>query len=130
MRCLNRPDAGFTLIELLIAIVIIGVIAGIALPRVAIGNIDKARAEACKANLKQLETALDAYFLIHGHYPAGQDNSLGTLEGIKAIPHCPLGAEPYVYTTQKENQDYELRCPHTEHGFKVSSTEEDFSQRD
>ncbi|MDI3522484.1 MAG: ral secretion pathway protein, partial [Bacillota bacterium] len=68
MRRLLKNQGGFTLIELLIVVLIIGVLAGIAVPQVA-GRSDEAKATACKANMKQIETALESYYLDKGEYP-------------------------------------------------------------
>lgn len=56
----RRDDGGFTLIELLIVIVILGVLASVTV--FAVNNItNKGKEEACKAEYKTLEIALEAY---------------------------------------------------------------------
>lgn len=59
---------GFTLIELLVVVAIIGVLATIIL-----SSLSSARARARDANrvsaIKQMQTALEVYYLDNGHYP-------------------------------------------------------------
>jgi type IV pilus assembly protein PilA len=52
---------GFTLIELLIVVVIIGILAAIAIPKFA-ATKDKAKLAAVKSDLRNIETAEEAYF--------------------------------------------------------------------
>ena len=59
MRVNNRK--GFTLIELLIVVVIIGILAAIAIPKFA-ATKDKAKLATVKTDLKNIQTAQEAYF--------------------------------------------------------------------
>ena len=52
---------GFTLIELLIVVVIIGILAAIAIPKFA-ATKDKAKLASVKTDLRNTETAQEAYF--------------------------------------------------------------------
>ena len=52
---------GFTLIELLIVVVIIGILAAIAIPKFA-ATKDKAKLAAVKSDIRNIETAEEAYF--------------------------------------------------------------------
>ncbi len=52
---------GFTLIELLIVVVIIGILAAIAIPKFA-ATKDKAKLASVKTDLRNVETAQEAYF--------------------------------------------------------------------
>lgn len=90
---------GFTLIELLIVLAIIGIIAGIAIPRYT-ASLDKAKESACAANIAVLESAVTRYWADHlddegGQYPA----TLAALEAgyIKEVPKCP-GDKTTEYT--------------------------------
>ncbi len=56
-----RNRKGFTLIELLIVVVIIGILAAIAIPKFA-ATKDKAKLASVKTDLRNLETAQEAYF--------------------------------------------------------------------
>ena len=61
----NRKDEGFTLIELLIVIVILGILATIVVFSVR-GVTDQGQTNACNADKKTLETAVEAYFANEG----------------------------------------------------------------
>jgi len=130
MRRLLKSQSGFTLIELLIVVLIIGVLAGIAVPRVA-GYSNAAKKRACQANMKQIATALEAYYIDHGRYPDDDDELKNALEGtyLKALPKCPgndennKGSAEYEYS-QEENGKFELVCPN--HGFKITEESEEF----
>ena len=60
---------GFTLVEIMIVIVIIGILAAIAVPNF-ISTRDTAHQEACRANLRQLKSAIQMYRIDNGSYPA------------------------------------------------------------
>ena len=68
LRNLHREEKGFTLIELLIVIAIIAVIAAIAIPMVA-SRIDDARESADRANVRNLQSLADQYYVDKGEYP-------------------------------------------------------------
>ena len=67
IRKLRVVEAGFTLIELLIVVVILGVLAGIVVFAVQAFNGDGVQA-ACKADMKNVETASEAYYAKNGSY--------------------------------------------------------------
>jgi len=62
----SRRD-GFTLIELLIVVVIIGILAAIAIPKFA-SSKEKAYVDSMRADLRNLETAEEAYFFDNATY--------------------------------------------------------------
>jgi len=74
-------QAGFTLIELMVVIVILGLLAGIILPRF-MGESDKAKQQTARTQMAVLETALKMYKLDNGVYPT-------TEQGLKALVEPP-----------------------------------------
>lgn len=62
---------GFTLIELLIVIVIIGILAVIVVGLVATNARNRANDAAAKAEMREVQTALEQYFIDNEEYPAG-----------------------------------------------------------
>ena len=76
----NR-EAGFTLIELMVVIVILGLLAGLILPRF-MGQSDTAKQQAARTQMSLLESALKMYKLDNGSYPT-------TEQGLKALVEAP-----------------------------------------
>jgi type II secretion system protein G len=66
---------GFTLIELLIVVVIIGILAAIAIPKFA-ATKDKAKLASVKSDIRNIETAEEAYFSDNQAY--GDQTALST----------------------------------------------------
>jgi type IV pilus assembly protein PilA len=62
-----RNRKGFTLIELLIVVVIIGILAAIAIPKFA-ATKDKAKLVSVKTDVRNSETAEEAYFSDYATY--------------------------------------------------------------
>ncbi|OGW42103.1 MAG: type II secretion system protein GspG [Nitrospirae bacterium GWD2_57_9] len=72
-----KNQKGFTLIEIMVVVIILGLLAGLVLPRI-MGQEDKARIETAKVQIRSLEGALDAFKLDNGFYPAS-DQGLDAL---------------------------------------------------
>ena len=68
---LNRQN-GFTLIELIMVIAVLGILAGIAIPRIS-GVQDKARYAAGETSLANMKTPLELYRVETGSYPDVED---------------------------------------------------------
>ncbi len=65
----QKSEGGFTLVELLVVIVILGILAAVAV--FAVGGItDKGHQSACKADVKSVEVAAEAYYAQEGSYAA------------------------------------------------------------
>jgi len=67
IRKVRAEQSGFTLIELLIVVVILGVLAGIVVFAVTAFNNDGVTS-ACKADVKNVEIASEAYYAKTGGY--------------------------------------------------------------
>lgn len=86
----QRADEGFTLVELLIVVVVLGILASIVAFGVAQFR-DTATTAACKANLKQVDAALDSYSAVKGDYNVGgvglvRVADLVSMKYLKAAP--------------------------------------------
>ena len=119
----KSDDRGFTLIELMVVIVILGILAGLIIPRI-MGRPEEARRMKARVQIESIETALKLYKLDNGYYPT-TDQGLqalveaptvgqlpralrtgGYLEKGK-VPNDPWGNE-YVYPCPGVNGDFDL----------------------
>ena len=74
-------DRGFTLIELMVVIVILGVLAGLIIPRI-MGRPEEARRMKARIQIESIETSLKLYKLDNGNYPT-------TEQGLDALVEAP-----------------------------------------
>jgi len=72
---------GFTLIELMVVIVILGILAGLIVPRL-MGRPEEAKQLKAKMQIEAIETALKLYKLDSGSYP-------DTEQGLNALVEKP-----------------------------------------
>jgi len=77
----RKDERGFTLIELMVVIVILGILAGLIIPRI-MGRPDEARRAKARLQMESIETALKLYKLDNGAYPR-------TEQGLKALVELP-----------------------------------------
>jgi prepilin-type N-terminal cleavage/methylation domain-containing protein len=81
----GKADGGFTLIELLIVIVVLGILAGIVVFGVQTVQ-DDAQEAACKADVRTVQTAVEAY-------RAQNEGNIPTMAQLTGA------AEPYLRST-------------------------------
>ena len=90
----RKQKRGFTLIELLLVLVILGVLAGIVVPKFG-GTTERSREAAAQTQISTFKTALDAYEVDMGNYPKGKD-------GLKELIVSPRNNKnwrgPYLQT--------------------------------
>jgi general secretion pathway protein G len=112
----RRGQAGFTLIEILLVVVIIGILAGIALPKLS-GHTRRAEITKTKAEIEAIGTALSQFELDMGEFPKsiqelvtspGSDRWNGPYL-VKGMPMDPW-KHPYVYACpgQHNPKTYDL----------------------
>ncbi len=80
----RRAERGFTLIEIMVVVIIIGVLAALIAPNV-IGKVDDAQKIAVRADLRNIEAALNLFRLDNFRYPSTE---LG-LEALVTNPNDP-----------------------------------------
>lgn len=100
----RNTRSGFTLIEILLVVVIIGILAAVAIPRLG-GRVKQAQIAAAQADVNNIGMALRLYEVDNGAYP-GSLSALVTSPGAapnwrgpyleKGIPKDPWGSD-YVY---------------------------------
>lgn len=76
---LSSGDKGFTLIELLVVIAVLGILAGIAIPRLG-GVTDKAKDAEYLSIGGSLRTAMELYNSQEGNYPDFSSNDAEALK--------------------------------------------------
>ena len=111
-------NQGFTLLELLVVIVIIGLLASIAAPKL-FSQIGKSETKTASAQLESLGLALDQYRIDVGQYPSTEQGLAALYKNPgnapkwagsyikKNIPNDPWG-KPYLYKSPGEHGDYDL----------------------
>ncbi len=77
----RRCEAGFTLIELLVVMVILGLLAGLVMPRL-FGRGEEAKRTAAKVQIRIFEDALHQFEVDNGFYPS-------TEQGLRALVSQP-----------------------------------------
>jgi general secretion pathway protein G len=77
----GRSDEGYTLLELLVVLGIIAALSAIVAPRV-IGYLGQAKSDAARAQLANVQSALELYYLDTGTYPTSE-------QGIDALMKTP-----------------------------------------
>lgn len=80
-----RSQAGFTLIEIMVVVVILGILAGIVVPRL-LDRPDEARRTKASVQIRGLEEALALYKLDNGFYPS-------TDQGLRALVTQPTSGK-------------------------------------
>jgi len=122
---IGKKDKGFTLVELMLVVIIIGILVGMVVPRLA-GRTEQARREAARADIESnIALALDLYELDNGRYPTTEQglNALineptstptptnwnGSYLKKRKVPNDPWG-RPYVYASPgvHNQEDYDL----------------------
>jgi len=122
-RSMWHNDRGFTLIELMVVIVILGILAGLIVPRI-MGRPEEARRMKARVQVESMETALKLYKLDNGNYPTTEQGLQALVEAPAVgqlarawreggylekgkVPQDPWGND-YVYLSPGVNGDYDL----------------------
>ena len=123
--CTNRPKfyKGFTLIEIMVVVVILGILAGLIVPRI-MSRPEEARRTKAALQIRSIESALKLYKLDNGVYPDTEQGlealirnpetgitpknwrEGGYLESSK-VPKDPW-SNPFVYIMPGQHGDFDL----------------------
>jgi len=111
---LQRRSAGFTLLEIMVVVIIIGVLAATIIPQF-MGTTHDAKVSAAKADVSQLENALERFNLHMDRYPTMD-------EGLKVLVEAPAGEDkkwrgPYIKLLRPDpwGNQYQYRIPGMHH---------------
>jgi general secretion pathway protein G len=90
LQLASRNSKGFTLIEIMVVVVILGILAGLVVPRF-LDEPDKAKRTKAVTDIRGIEQALNMYKLENGFYPT-------TDQGLQALVTKPeIGRIPTRY---------------------------------
>ncbi len=121
---MKRKDwarAGFTLIEIMVVIIILGLLAGLVIPKL-VGRTEEAKKTQVKLQIRNIEQALKLFKLDNGFYPSTEQGlqalvtkpEIGRIPAnyrneayIDRVPKDPWGSE-YIYVYPGERGDYDI----------------------
>jgi general secretion pathway protein G len=119
MNRLNQR--GFTLIEIMVVVVILGILAGIVVPRL-LERPEEARRTKAAVQIRSFEEALGLFKLDNGFYPTTEQGLQALVEKpatgripsryreggyMKKVPADPWG-QPYLYLSPGSHGDFDL----------------------
>lgn len=111
----HLKKSGFTLIEIILVVVIIGILASIAVPRMG-GRTEQAKISKAKQTINTLSMAVQEYEMMNGNYPSSLDGLLDESKGgpfleRKVVPQDPW-EKPFVYSApgSHNTHTFDLSC--------------------
>jgi general secretion pathway protein G len=119
MKRTKRPElslssAGFTLVEIMVVVIVIGILAAVIIPQFT-GTTTDAKISAAKANVSELESAIERFNVHMDRYPSSE-------EGLNGLVAAPTGEEqkwrgPYVKVVRNDpwGHPFQYRTPGTHH---------------
>ena len=115
----GKPQHGFTLIELLVVLVILGLLASLAGPKV-MNYLGGAKSDSAHLQVEEFGASLDLFKLETGRYPTTQEGLDALVQapaGLtgwngpylkkKTVPKDPWGNE-YIYVSPGQHGPYDL----------------------
>jgi general secretion pathway protein G len=110
-----KNENGFSFIELMVVVVILGILAGMIVPRY-MGRTDDAKVIKAKVDISAIETSLKLYHLDNGFYPTTEQGLMALIEKPTSEPIPPRWSENGYLDKRKLpkdpwGRDYLYLCP-------------------
>ena len=115
----KKRSKGFTFLEVIVVVAILILLATIIIVRYK-GQVDQAKIDKTTIQLKQIEQALETYYLNNGNYPTQEQGLLALVEKpeddpipkkwkklFDEIPKDSWGEE-FIYIIPGEHKEYDL----------------------
>ncbi len=99
---MQRKSDGFTFVEMLVVVTIIGILATLALPRLGAMR-SRSQLAAVKSDVRNIESAEEAYFADHGVYGTDTDLSIANAYNISNGNSITVTATDNGYTVHATN---------------------------
>ena len=115
--------AGFTLVELVVVIAILGVLAGLAIPRFVNANM-AARGSKILADMNACESAINIYYVKNGDYPSNTANLVSSY--MANWPKPPIGS---ALVKKHDNNDLTLDVKSTNYAYVKPETGSELNTR-
>ena len=96
-----QGSAGFTLVELIVVIAVLGILAGIAIPRIT-GVRDKAEISAVKSDLRNIQSGLEMYFAETGN------TTLSAVSDVEDYIGANINVSKYITDVTTVTTDYSI----------------------
>ena len=119
-----KRRSGFTLVEIMVVVVIIGLLAGIAVPQI-MARLEEAKRTTARTQIRSFEESLEMYRMHNSVYPTTQ-------QGLQALVRKPtIAPVPRRYSPEGYAKDipldpwgnpYIYRCPGEKHLYDIIST--------
>jgi general secretion pathway protein G len=114
IRVAHQRTGAFTLMEIMIVVVIIGILAATIIPQFG-STKHEAKVGAAKANVAELESALERFNIHMDRYPTSD-------EGLRVLVESPTGDDkkwrgPYIKQLRNDpwGNPYQYRAPGVHH---------------
>jgi general secretion pathway protein G len=117
MKIIARKSnsSGFTLVEIMVVMIIVAILAATIIPQF-MGTTSDAKISASKAQVSELESATERFYVHMDRYPTGD-------EGLKVLVDPPANDEtkkwrgPYIKQLRNDpwSNEYQYRAPGTHH---------------
>ncbi|MCG8632603.1 MAG: type II secretion system major pseudopilin GspG [Desulfobacterales bacterium] len=116
---------GFSFIELMVVVIILGILAGMIVPRY-MGRTDEAKTVKAKVDIAAIETSLKMYRLDNGTYPSTEQGLMALIEKPTTEPAAPNWSESGYLDKKKLpkdpwNRDYIYLSPGVNEEFDILS---------